>query len=102
MKQLVFLGLVATMGCAAKVGVENRTIPTDSASTCAVQCESIGLELSAVALMAETIGCICQASAAEASEQSAAVSAGMATIMIQAAEEAQKQNRQHQHQHQSR
>jgi hypothetical protein len=48
-------------GCMATVGVANRSIPPDSAQICAHHCQTIGMRLSAVAIMADNVGCVCQA-----------------------------------------
>ncbi|MBX2812353.1 MAG: hypothetical protein KTR25_11110 [Myxococcales bacterium] len=54
---------------------------------CEEQCQKLGLELSAMAIMANNAGCICtpNASQVEANDQTKAssVSAGMVTIMLQ-------------------
>jgi hypothetical protein len=87
-------------GCAAKVGAENKTIPTNAAAMCESQCQQAGLHMTALAIMAETIGCVCQRDASDSSSDNAGASAaGMATIMIQQ-EQAQQQQQQRQQQQQ--
>jgi len=58
------LGLVAVSlaftACEATVGAKNLSIPRDAAHQCAVHCQSIGLTVTAVAIMAENVGCVCQ------------------------------------------
>lgn len=87
------LALIATLlplgACMATVGVNNVSIPKDAAQTCARHCDSIGLQLSAVAIMAENVGCVCQAASASKAEGNAGAlttpAAGMATIAAQQA-----------------
>ncbi len=87
---------ILVAGCTpATVGSEGRTIPTNAAATCQSQCQQIGLHVSAVAIMANTIGCVCQREAAVSSPDHAGASAaGMATIMIQQATRQQQQQQQ--------
>lgn len=82
------------VGCMAPVGSELE-VPTDAALTCKNHCASIGLPLSAVAIMANNVGCVCEAKplSAEASSNHA-VTGGMATIMLQ--EEARRRQEQQQ------
>ncbi len=57
--------LVGSSGCnKATVGLhENTSIPSDAAGTCANHCESIGLQLTSVVIMADNVGCVCGAAA---------------------------------------
>ena len=91
--------IVLCSGCMAPVGSELE-VPEDAAQTCQGHCHSIGMELSAVAVMASNVGCICQfrgaaaqGAAAKAGDEEA-VTAGMATIMLQ--QEAQRRQQQQQ------
>jgi hypothetical protein len=73
----------------APVGSE-LSVPPDAAQTCAEHCGSIGLRLSAVAIMASNVGCVCQGGKGAATgegtaDQSATAAAGMATILMQQA-----------------
>jgi hypothetical protein len=52
--------VLSLSACMATVGVDARSIPTDAAQTCARHCQTIGMRLSAVAIMAENVGCVCQ------------------------------------------
>lgn len=91
----VLLFSLLVIGCAASVGVQDNTIPHDAAQTCENQCQRIGLQMSAVALMAETVGCVCRRADSDAPSESAAASAaGMATIVLQQAQHQQQQQRQ--------
>lgn len=101
-----FVTLLAAAGCVAPVGVGGPvSIPPNAAATCAGQCSSIGMELSAVAIMANNVGCVCQRREGTAStggsvgDQTGATAAGMATIAMQE-EEAQQRQRQQHHQQQ--
>lgn len=76
--------------CMASVGVGGNVIPPDAGQTCAAQCQTIGMQLSAVATMAGTVGCVCQyASQPRASAGAAGAYAtpagGMAAIAAQQA-----------------
>ena len=86
------IGLMASLaGCTAPVGSSLR-VPSDAANTCRSLCSGVGLEMSAVAIMASNVGCVCQehrqASRSAAAVDREAVTAGMATIVLQ--EEAQR------------
>ena len=87
-KLLLAVFLFSCMACTtpARVGVaesEWKSIPRDAAQTCVAQCERIGLRMSAVAMMANNIGCICGPDEPASAQQGGATSAGMATIMLQ-------------------
>lgn len=76
--------------CTARVGAEGVTVPRDSAAICANHCSSIGMRLSAVAIMANNVGCVCQHRSHAASDStsvanSSTAAAGMSTIMMQEA-----------------
>jgi hypothetical protein len=75
--------------CIPPVAVGVRAaIPPDAAQTCDVQCQMIGMRLSAAAIMAGQVGCVCQygPQARAGVDTSAATVAGMATIMLQHAQ----------------
>jgi hypothetical protein len=95
---LAFPFLVLAYGaCTAPVG-SNLEVPSNATSTCETHCRSIGLELSAVAIMANNVGCVCQRVCQRAlapqltSDGRESVTAGMATIMLQ--QEEQERSRQ--------
>jgi hypothetical protein len=82
---LIFPILVLIYGaCTAPVGSKIH-VPSDAAATCETHCHSIGLELSAVAIMANNVGCVCQRpkSPQVTSDRGGSAAAGMATIMLQ-------------------
>jgi len=83
-RAIVFVTSVA--GCTAPVGSSLR-VPSDAAGTCRNLCAEIGLELSAVAIMASNVGCVCQehreASRSAVAMDREAVTAGMATILLE-------------------
>ena len=89
----VALVLASQLGCVAPVGSRVQ-VPEDAATTCSQQCSNIGLTMTAVAIMANNVGCVCQprssSPATTTATQSAAAGGGMATLMIQ--EQAQQQN----------
>src|SRR5262245_35955918 len=82
-------------GCTAPVGSSLR-VPSDAADTCRRLCAGIGLEMSAVAIMANNVGCVCQeqhqASRPAATLDREAVAAGMATILLQEKRERQREH----------
>jgi hypothetical protein len=101
------LAVLSTLACQATVGVKNVSLPRDAAQQCATHCQTIGMRLSAVAIMAENVGCVCQFAAQPAAGPNAAgqletPAAGMATIAVQeaaaAAALAQQQRQQQQQQ----
>ncbi|NLE85214.1 MAG: hypothetical protein GX607_02330 [Myxococcales bacterium] len=95
MARLIFVSSIPLLlltsllpACTAHVGAETVQIPSNSASICARQCRSIGLQVTAVAIMANNVGCVCQhgSQASVGSDlvaQSSTTAAGMSTIMMQ-------------------
>ena len=84
------LAVLSLSACMATVGVDARSIPPDAAQTCARHCQTIGMRLSAVAIMAENVGCVCQPAAApvasaEAAGEFGTPAGGMTTIAAQQA-----------------
>lgn len=81
---LVLAGLAGQVGCgSAQVGVQEAALPVDSAAQCKSHCQTIGLTLDSVVLMANTVGCVCRAApAAGGSTGAAASSGGMAAILL--------------------
>jgi hypothetical protein len=103
---LPVLAVLPLTGCVATVGVSQVSIPANSAQICDRHCQTIGMRLSAVAIMAENVGCVCQAAAAPTASAEAAgafgtPAGGMTTIAAQqAAALAMQQQRQRQQQQQ--
>jgi hypothetical protein len=97
----LLLGALPLTACMATVGVKGVSIPADAAQTCSQHCQTIGMRLSAVAIMADNVGCVCQ-QASEPKASSEAVgeltmpAAGMATIVMQQAAAQQQQQQQQQ------
>lgn len=88
---VLVLGL-ALGACVTPIGSGKfHALPEDTASQCAKQCESIGMKLSAVAIMAANVGCVCGQKESVA-ESTAATAGGMVTLMLQ--EEARRQQQQ--------
>jgi hypothetical protein len=99
----LFLMVVPLAGCVAHVGVSALSIPPDTGNLCSRQCGTIGMHLSAVAIMANNIGCVCQpiAGGPPVAPMGASSAAGMATIaMLRAQEEQYEQEQQEQQQQQ--
>jgi hypothetical protein len=53
--------LLPLTACMATVGVDKFSLPSDAAQRCEGHCQTIGMHLTAVAIMAENVGCVCQA-----------------------------------------
>ena len=86
---LVVLVTFAFSACAATVG-SLATVPKDSPATCTKFCSEMGLTLSSVVIMANNVGCVCNAaSTGTADAQGAAVAGGAAAVLMQ--EEAHRQ-----------
>jgi hypothetical protein len=85
-----FLFAVALGACKAPVGTRGVvSVPEDAAARCTAHCQSIGLPLESVVIMANNVGCVCKAQGAGATYHGGASSAGMAALMI---EEEEQQN----------
>ena len=98
----LLLMAVPLAGCVAPVGVSGLSIPNDTGKVCAQQCRTIGMNLSAVAIMANNIGCVCQPSAGAppVATLGASSAAGMATISMLNAEQQEQQQQEQQQQQQ--
>jgi hypothetical protein len=97
-KVLLLLALPLA-ACEATVGAKNLSIPKNSGQLCADHCQSIGMRLSAVAIMAENVGCVCQPPSEPSPTPPAAGAmstpiAGMATIAMQQAAAAAQRSQQ--------
>ena len=103
----LLLAALSLTACMAPVGTSGVIyVPPDAAQTCAQHCQTIGMQLTAVAIMANNVGCVCQhpataGSAAgsssraapgsdrrsfgmnEGATESATTIAGMATILME-------------------
>jgi len=71
------LAALSLTACMAPVGTSGViSVPPDAAQTCARHCQTIGMRLTAVAIMANNVGCVCQnpgpAGSAESSSSRAA------------------------------
>src|SRR5690606_25227090 len=109
LRRAVLLSSVLLPSCSMAPVGSSLEVPSDAALTCKHHCESIGLPLSAVAIMASNVGCVCEAAplgserlSSEVSSKNA-VTGGMATIMLQEeqrrrAEEQRRQQQQRQQQ----
>ena len=60
LEKVLVAALLPLASCMATVGVSNFGLPPDAAKTCAAHCKTIGMNLTAVAIMAENVGCVCQ------------------------------------------
>jgi hypothetical protein len=58
------LAALSLTACMAPVGTSGViSVPPDAAQTCAQHCQTIGMRLTAVAIMANNVGCVCQSPA---------------------------------------
>src|SRR5436305_13259969 len=89
-----WIALIFVMACTAPVG-STIDVPRNSAATCAGYCQSIGLPLQSVVIMANNVGCVCNAQPAAPSGAPAA-SGGVTAVMM--AEEARRQQDAQRHQ----
>ena len=91
----LLLCLVMLNGCVAAVGTTGFVaVPPDATTTCQKHCATIGLSLSAVAIMANNVGCICEREVSSP-DGGASAAAGMVTLMIQEEERQRQQQQQH-------
>lgn len=71
------------LACSATVG-SRAEVPEDAGVTCRAQCQRVGMELSAMAIMANNVGCVCTARGqGDPTTSAGATTAGMATLMLQ-------------------
>jgi hypothetical protein len=89
----LLLMVVPLAGCVAPVGVSALSIPHDAGNVCSQQCRSIGMSLSAVAIMANNIGCVCQTGpgAPPVATSAASSAGGMATLSILSGQQQEQQ-----------
>jgi hypothetical protein len=58
------LAALSLTACMAPVGTSGIvSVPPDAAQSCAQHCQTIGMRLTAVAIMANNVGCVCQSPA---------------------------------------
>jgi hypothetical protein len=73
----LLLAALSLTACMAPVGTSGVvSVPPDAAQSCTRHCQTIGMRLTAVAIMANNVGCVCQSpapagSAAESSSRAA-------------------------------
>ena len=79
--------------CAAHPVNTFTTIPKETPTECTSICRSIGLELTAVVVVASEVGCVCEKSPGAAKQQGASAAASGAVIAV---ERAQRQHPQQQ------
>ena len=95
MKLTVVVCLLA-LGCgtAKPLGTFVR-LPQDTPQECTKLCSSMGLQLTAVVVVASSAGCVCEAQPGTARPSgSAAAASGGAVVALQAAAAAQQQQQQ--------
>lgn len=81
-QMMLLLGILSGAGCAANVGTTLAVyVPKDAAATCTEHCSTIGLPLASVVIMANNVGCVCNAASAPVA--SGAAGGGMAALIMQ-------------------
>ncbi len=86
---LVLLG--SFVACSAPVGRGGLHLPKDAPATCAEQCESLGMGLDSVVIMAGNVGCVCRAQkSVAAGAPNGSGAAGMAALLVQARSRSQQ------------
>jgi len=84
---------LSLFGCPATVGTSGMvSVPPDAGRTCETYCEDLGMDLGAVAIMANVVGCICEPKGGGSATGSASTAAGMASIMLQQKQQQQQQS----------
>jgi outer membrane murein-binding lipoprotein Lpp len=79
-------------GCATRAPVEFlRRLPPDTAQECAEVCQSIGLQLSAVVVVASAAGCVCEAKPSARSALPGGATAASAGAVIVTVQQQQQQ-----------
>lgn len=90
-------GVLLASCAAARVGVDSVPLPTDAAQTCRSQCTTLGLHLTSVVTVANTVGCVCSvappemAPAAPVSDAATAAAAGAIVVTLQQAQQRRSQ-----------
>ena len=90
MRPLLFALLLA--GCAARPVNTFTTIPKDTTNVCTSLCDSIGLHLTSVVVVASEVGCVCETPASAGKPAGASAAAGGAVIAVRAAERQRQQS----------
>jgi hypothetical protein len=95
---LASLSMFGPLGCETPIGASGGFhVPGTAAADCTQQCAEIGMGLSAVAIMANHVGCVCQAGPSSRSATLGAAPAGMATISMMQARQQQEQQHNFRH-----
>lgn len=83
--------LVSSVACSAPVGRGGLHLPKDAPATCAEQCESMGMGLDSVVIMAGNVGCVCRAQkSVAAGSLDGSGAAGMAALLVQSRNQGQQ------------
>jgi hypothetical protein len=80
-------GLLLCASCTTARPVSStRSLPEDTPAVCARHCDSIGMRLAAVVIIADSEGCVCEPrEASRATSREAAAAAGITPIVAAAA-----------------
>ena len=90
----LLLSIIVQLGCIKTPVGSSAPIPADAGQTCQDYCGEIGMVLSAVAIMADNIGCVCEptSKSTQLDKEAASSAGGMVTVLLQQqAEERQQQ-----------
>ena len=81
------------LGCGPKPASNRSTIPRDNVTQCVSLCQSAGLQLQSLVIVANQTGCVCSPGSAQASAGGAAAASGGAVAVIIAQQQQQQQRR---------
>jgi hypothetical protein len=82
MRKLAAVALLAvsTLSACATRKATSRSLPRERASECLAHCDTLGMRLTAVVVIMDSAGCVCEPQAAPAPSASATPVTGAATI----------------------
>ena len=87
------LAALLLAGCAAQPVSMFTTIPKDTANECSRICDSIGLTMTSVVVVASQVGCVCEKTPGSKPAQASTAGAG-AVIVLESQRQAEAQRQQ--------
>lgn len=88
-------GLLLCASCTTARAVSGaRSLPKDTPAVCASHCDSIGMRLAAVVIIADSEGCVCEPREASGAQSREAAAAAAITPIVAAAAAAAAQRQQ--------
>lgn len=95
MRTLALAALLSILPACATRQATSRTLPRERASECATHCDTLGMRLSAVVIIMDSAGCVCEPrGAASPAPAAAAVAGGAALVAAQEAEQRRRASQQ--------